>query len=114
MLGYEGLDARSRQTILRFDPPPGEITATTASYRLDIAPKEVARVYFTIACGAPEPPKPVSLTRGLRAVHRDRHAVSHNAATVETSNDLFNEVLCRSMADLHMSKSCQPGTSATS
>ena len=26
----------------------------------------------------------------------------HNAATVETSNDLFNEVLCRSMADLYM------------
>ena len=28
--------------------------------------------------------------------------MSHNAATVETSNDLFNEVLCRSMADLYM------------
>ena len=28
--------------------------------------------------------------------------VSHNAATIETSNDLFNEVLCRSMADLYM------------
>src|SRR5262252_7838654 len=108
VLGYEGLDARSRQTILRFDPPPGEITATTASYRLDIAPKEVVRVCFTIACGAPEPPKPVSLTRGLRAVHRDRHAVSHNAATVETSNDLFNEVLCRSMADLHMLMTATP------
>jgi glycogen debranching enzyme len=108
VLGYEGLDARSRQTKLRFDPPPGEITATTASYRLDIAPKEVVRVCCTVGCGAPEPPKPVSLTRGLRAVHRDRRAVSHNAATVETSNDLFNEVLCRSIADLHMLMSATP------
>ena len=55
-----------------------------------------------IGCGAPEPPKPVPLLRGLRAVHRNLRAVSHNAATVETSNDLFNEVLCRSMADLYM------------
>src|SRR4029077_16770687 len=57
--GYEGLDGRSRQTKLRFDPPPSEITATTASYRPDTAQKEVVRVCFTVPCGAPEPPKPL-------------------------------------------------------
>ena len=46
--------------------------------------------------------------RGLRAVHRNRRAVSHNAATVESSNDLFNEVLCRSMADLYMLMTSTP------
>ena len=102
ILSYEGLDARLRQTVLHFDPVPGELTATTVSYRLNIAPKEYTPVCCTIGCGAPEPPKPVPLLRGLRAVHRNLRAVSHNAATVETSNDLFNEVLCRSMADLYM------------
>ena len=102
ILSYEGLDARLRQTVLHFDPVPGDLTATTVSYRLNIAPKEYTPVCCTIGCGAPEPPKPVPLLRGLRAVHRNLRAVSHNAATVETSNDLFNEVLCRSMADLYM------------
>ena len=102
ILSYEGLDARLRQTVLHFDPVPGDLTATTVSYRLSIAPKEYTPVCCTIGCGAPEPPKPVPLLRGLRAVHRNLRAVSHNAATVETSNDLFNEVLCRSMADLYM------------
>ena len=29
-------------------------------------------------------------------------AATRNAATIETSNEILNEVLCRSMADLHM------------
>jgi len=108
VLSYKGLDAQLRQTVLRFDPPPAEITATTASYRLNLGPKEVTSICCTIACGAPEPPKAVSLARGLRAVHRNRRAVSSNAATVETSNDLLNEVLCRSMSDLYMLMTSTP------
>jgi glycogen debranching enzyme len=102
VLSYEGLDAKLRQTVLHFDPTPGELTATTVSYRLSIAPKEFTPVCCSIGCGAPEPPKPVPLLRGLRAIHRNLRAVSHNTATAETSNDLFNEVLCRSMSDLYM------------
>ena len=102
VLSYEGLDAKLRQAALRFDPPPSELTATTASYRLDLAPKQATRICFTIGCGMPEPPQPVPLVRGLRAVHLNRRAASRDATTVETSNDLFNEVLCRSMSDLYM------------
>src|SRR5260370_644801 len=53
-------------------------------------------------CGAPRPPKPVPFFGGLRAAHRDLRAASQGATTVDTSNDLFNEVLCRSMSDLCM------------
>ena len=87
---------------MSFDPPPGEITPATASYRLNLAPKEATPIFFTIGCGMPELPKPVPFLRGLRAVHRHQRAASRNTATVETSNDLFNEVLCRSMSDLQM------------
>jgi glycogen debranching enzyme len=108
VLSYKGLDAQLRQTVLRFDPPPAEITATTASYRLTLAPKQETSICCTIACGAPEPPKAISFARVLRAVHRNRRAVSSNAATVETSNDLLNEVLCRSMSDLYMLMTSTP------
>jgi glycogen debranching enzyme len=102
VLSYAGLDAKLRQTALRFDPPPSELTETTASYRLDLAPKQATRICFTIGCGMPEPPQPVPLVRGLRAVYLNQRAASRDATTVETSNDLFNEVLCRSMSDLYM------------
>jgi glycogen debranching enzyme len=107
-LSYRGLDAKLRQAVLSFDPPPNELTATAASYRLELGPKEARPIFFTVGCGAPEPPQPAPILRALRAVHRSRRAISHNASTVETSNDLFNEVLCRSMADLHMLMTSTP------
>ncbi len=87
---------------MSFDPAPKEITATSASYLLELPPKQAIPIFFTTGCGQPEPPKPIPFMRGLRAVHRDMRALPGNAATVETSNDFFNEVLCRSMSDLHM------------
>src|SRR6202008_3781884 len=47
-------------------------------------------------------PKPRPFLRGLRSARRDLRLASRNATTVETGNDIFNEVLCRSMSDLCM------------
>jgi glycogen debranching enzyme len=102
VLSYQGLDARLRQTALTFDRPPNELSPTAATYRLALAPKQAIPIFVTVACGAPELPKPVPLLRGLRAVQRSLRDASENASTVETSNDLLNEVLCRSMSDLYM------------
>src|SRR5271165_904055 len=95
-LAYEGLDGKLRQTFLHFDPPPSKITESAAGYRLKLASRQATAIYLSIGCGIPEPPKPVPLRRALRAIHRNRRAVSHRVCTVVTSNDLFNEVLCRS------------------
>src|SRR5207245_9601995 len=64
--------------------------------------------FLALGRGAPDPPQPAPILRAMRAVHRYRRAISQGAATVETSNDLFNEVLCRSMADLHMLMTTTP------
>src|SRR5256885_1206907 len=40
--------------------------------------------------------------RRLRKAHRERLTSAQNASTVVSSNDIFNEVVCRSMADLYM------------
>jgi glycogen debranching enzyme len=102
LLSYQGLDRQLRQTALSFDPPPTELTGTMATYRIDLKPKEARPIFFTVGCGAPQPPKPVPFLRGLRAAHRALRAGSRGAATIESSNDLLNEVLCRSMSDLCM------------
>src|SRR6266849_1770436 len=72
---YEGLDGQRRQTLLGFDPAPSEITESTAGYRLSLASKQAMAIYLAIGCGMPEPPKPISPQRALRAVHRNRRAV---------------------------------------
>ena len=40
--------------------------------------------------------------RGLLAARRELRAATRSATTIETSNELFNEILCRSAADLQM------------
>ena len=102
VLNYEGLDGERRRTTLSFDPAPSELGATTASYRISLAPNEARPIFFCVGCGVPEPSTPVPFLRGLRAAHRNLRSAAQGASTVETSNDLFNEVLCRSMSDLCM------------
>jgi glycogen debranching enzyme len=97
-----GLDGKLRQTLLRFDPPPSEMTESSAGYRLALASGQAVAIYLAIGCGAPSPPTPIPPRRALRTIHRTRRAIAHGVSTVESSNDLFNEVLCRSMSDLYM------------
>jgi glycogen debranching enzyme len=101
-LTYHGLDGESRSTTLLFDPPPTELTVKTASYRLRLAPGEARPIFFAAACNQPTDHKPKPVLQVLRAARRELRAATQDATTVETSNEIFNEVLCRSMADLHM------------
>ena len=102
VLSYQGLDGAPRRTVLTFDPPPAELTANAATYRLDLAPGEAKPIFLGVTCNEPGTKRPAPLLRGLLAAHRELRAATRGIATVETSNELFNEVLCRSAADLAM------------
>jgi glycogen debranching enzyme len=102
VLSYKGLDEVTRHTQLTFDPAPSELTVTGASYAFDLAPHEAKRVFLTAAWAEPDAARPVPFMRGLLAAHRELRAATRGMTTIETSNDLFNEVLCRSAADLAM------------
>ena len=102
VLIYDGLDGKRRQSALNFDPQPAELTQTSASYAIQLSPKAAKAVFLTVSCGIPAPPKPVPFLRGLRAAHRALRRASQNASTVVSSNEIFNEIVCSSMADLCM------------
>jgi glycogen debranching enzyme len=101
ILDYKGLDDKPRRTRLNFDPAPAQISSTSASYPMTLAAKAATAIYLSVGCGRPDAPGPVPFLQGLRAMHRFRSPASHTTS-VETSNDLFNEVLRRSTADLRM------------
>jgi glycogen debranching enzyme len=102
VLTYHALDRKTRRTVLTFDPPPTELAATAASYRLELARKETASISLAMACDHPVERRPLPFLRGLQTARRELRATTRGATTVETSNEIFNESLCRSMADLHM------------
>ena len=101
VLSYQGLDGAIRRTTLSFDPQPLHLAETEAGYRVTIAPGDTARVFVSIGCDVTEV-STMPFARALIGAHRDRRETTAEMTTVETSNEVFNEMLCRSTADLAM------------
>ncbi len=102
VLSYEGLDGRVRASTLTFDPPPTELNSSVASYAIDLARGERLSLFATVSCDGRGREPPAPFFRGLVSAARVTKDATADVATVETSNDLFNQILCRSTADLRM------------
>jgi glycogen debranching enzyme len=102
VLEYSGLDAQSRITALHFDPRPTRLSVNAATYHFDLAPKQTTSLFVAVSCNKPIMHKPAPFFRGLLAHRREMRRSTAGAASIETSNDIFNEVLCQAMADLNM------------
>ena len=102
LLEYRGLDAKSRGTALHFDPRPTRLSVNAATWHLDLAAKQVRSLFVAVSCNKSAPLKPAPFFRGLLAHRREMRVSTLGATSIETSNDIFNEVLCQSMADLNM------------
>jgi glycogen debranching enzyme len=101
-LEYNGLDGKARRTTLHFDPRPTRLTAGTATWHLELAPQATTSLFAAISCNKPATHRPARFIRGLLAHRREMRKLTAGATSIETSNNIFNEVLCQSMADLNM------------
>jgi glycogen debranching enzyme len=98
---YQGLDDNSRSTALHFDPRPTRLSVNTATYQFELKPQQASSLFVAVSCNN-EAAKPVPFFRGLLAHRREMRRSTVGATSIETSNNIFNEVLCQSMADLNM------------
>jgi glycogen debranching enzyme len=101
-LDYQGLDGKARATALHFDPRPTRLAVNTATYHFELAPQQASSLFVAVTCNKPATVKPVPFFRGLLAHRREMRSCNAGATCIETSNNIFNEVLCRSMADLNI------------
>jgi glycogen debranching enzyme len=110
ILGYVGLDHLRRTTTLRFDPEPQRLGPNEAIYELDLAPGERRSLFIEVDCR--EQSLPLRPHRAffiaLRDSRRALRSASSRAASIETSNQIFNEAARRSIADLYMLKTDLP------
>jgi glycogen debranching enzyme len=102
VLEYNGLDDKSRVTTLHFDPRPTRLSVNAATFHFDLMPQQITALFAAVSCNKPFPHKPVPFLRGLLAHRREMRQSTAGATSIETSNNIFNEVLCQSMADLNM------------
>jgi glycogen debranching enzyme len=109
-LNYLGLDGRRRRTLVQFDPPPERLTTGSAAFAFALQPNESRSVYVTVKCdaAADDISRPPPFRTSLRAAFHAHKTASRGVATIVSSNEIFNELLCRSMADLAMLRTDTP------
>jgi glycogen debranching enzyme len=101
VLVYRGLDDKVRRTTLTFDPMPDRLTNGAAAYDLHLASGESRPLFVAVSCDLAEAgPRP--FLPSLLAARRELRNAARDRTSVETSNERFNEMLCRSAADLAM------------
>src|SRR5690606_23047581 len=96
-LSYTGLDEIRRQTVLRFDPAPKELTGERAVYEVTLKPRQTRQLFVEICCGDRSwemTPRRQFFSSLLESRRSMRNAVSA-AASIATSNDVFNEAVRR-------------------
>jgi len=103
-LRYLGLDGVERVTNIAFEPAPNRLDDARALFQLSLAPGQGARLVLRIACGARSQSNAVarSFYTSLRTARRALRDSSGRAASLDSSNSLFNEMARRSVADLYM------------
>ena len=101
---YHGLDGIVRRAVIRFEPTPARLEEGIARFLFEMQPHERTSVFMAISCEEDLPePRPIRhFFVGLRNARKELRAEASRAASIETSNDIFNEALCQSVADLYM------------
>jgi glycogen debranching enzyme len=107
VLSYLGLDTVARVTSIYFDPAPTQLSRREATYQIALPSHGAIALCVAVRCN-PTAPQPVPFLRGLLHAHRELRHTAVGAAVVQTSNPIFNDILCRSMADLAMLKTETP------
>ena len=99
---YEGLDNLKRMTELRFWPPPSRLETNRATFNFELAPNARRSLFVSVLCEDRNKPLCNSFGHAFRARRRAIRSAATGIATIESSNELFNEVCRRATADLYM------------
>lgn len=104
VLGYVGLDAERRRTLLRFTPAPAELAADRARYSLALAPQAEVRLDLAVACrrGEEELFEPPGFDAAQEASGAALERFKSRSCRLSASDGRFDAWLRRSESDLHM------------
>jgi glycogen debranching enzyme len=102
VFGYTGLDGLTRTTSIAFEPAPRVLSRHSAVHTLRLAPGERVSLFVTVACDDRDLKPARAFFTAMRSAGKSLRARAETCAAIETSNQLFNEVLCRSRSDLAM------------
>jgi glycogen debranching enzyme len=101
-LSYRGLDDVVRRTRLSFSPTPSELSETSAVYEIEVPAHGSQEVDLCVACDTGKEREPAAFDKAVVQAAAEIDDLRTHDATIRASNELFNDWLDRSAADLHM------------
>ena len=99
---YDGLDGLKRRSILQFQPLPSLIENDRATFFFDLEPLQRSSLFVSVICQAENEPPVTHFSFAFRDCRRAIRAKTAAIATIDSSNELFNEICRRSTSDLYM------------
>ena len=103
-LKYLGLDNIARTTEIAFHPAPKYLSTARADFDISLKPRAMRRVFARVAFtgdGQSEWTGRVFYRR-MRTARQSLRESSGRAASIDSSNSVYNEVVRRSVSDLYM------------
>jgi glycogen debranching enzyme len=103
-LHYTARDGDQLLTTLELDPVPADLSTGRAIWRIELAAGAFCSVFVRVSMTARESIRPDGRTffSCMRAARTAVRRSSSRMTSIETSNAVFNEMIRRSVADLHM------------
>ncbi|APW58956.1 amylo-alpha-1,6-glucosidase [Paludisphaera borealis] len=109
VLGYVGLDGRTRRTLLRFAPNPDRLTEDRARFERSVGPHEEVAIELAIACrGEGEDAEPPWFAEARATVEAASERLKAGSCRVRASDGRFDAWIRRAESDVHMMTSDLP------
>src|SRR6202046_2465099 len=104
VLRYKGLDEIERVTQIAFYPTPKTLSTARAGFEISLRPRTTRRIFVRIGCTAEAQSEWTGrmFYRRMRAARLALNESSARAASIDSSNSVYNEIVRRSVSDLYM------------
>lgn len=102
-ISYRGLDGVVRRTRIQFAPAPERISSSDIRFEVALEPKQETTYNLIISClvhSSSDGRR--TYDSALTATTHEMSSASHQTCAISSSNDLFNDWIRRSVADIQM------------
>ncbi len=99
---YTATDGLKQTTVIALDPVPDRLDETAAEWDVELAPGDRRMIFARVDPTRNAESSGRSFLASMRVARTSLSRLSGRATSIESSNEIFNEIVRRSIADLYM------------
>ncbi|MEX2496815.1 MAG: glycogen debranching N-terminal domain-containing protein [Woeseia sp.] len=99
---YVASDGQQQSTVIALDPVPDRLNDSSAEWDFNLDPRDRSTIFARVDPAPDGLPSGRSFLAAMRTSRTSLSRLSGRATAIEGSNEIFNEIVRRSVADLYM------------